>query len=196
MPLYLSRSSTSAAPFERASGEDTFDRRLMNVQGIDPTSGFIMGSVFRATKTETTTQVLVRTGSTACAATPTTCKIGLYTVDDPSTMNLTRVAVTANDTTLFAATNSDYTRSWAASTTKVAGTLYAASLDRRATSKVVRDRYRRIMVPYWGYLAAMVALWGALGVLGEITPANWVGFLMPVVSMAGPKGPGPTRRCT
>lgn len=72
----------------------------------------------------------------------------------------------------------------------IAGTLYAASLDRRATSKVVRDRYRRIMVPYWGYLAAMVALWGALGVLGEITPANWVGFLMPVVSMAGPKGPG------
>jgi len=125
MPLYLSRSSTSAAPFERASGEDTFDRRLMNVQGIDPTSGFIMGSVFRATKTETTTQVLVRTGSTACAATPTTCKIGLYTVDDPSTMDLTRVAVTTNDTTLFAATNTDYTRSWAASTTKVAGTLYA-----------------------------------------------------------------------
>ena len=72
----------------------------------------------------------------------------------------------------------------------IAGTLYAASLDRRPAPSVVRDRYRRIMLPYWLYLAAMLALWGAMGVLGEITPANWVGFLFPVVSMGGPVGPG------
>jgi peptidoglycan/LPS O-acetylase OafA/YrhL len=72
----------------------------------------------------------------------------------------------------------------------IAGTLYAASLERRAASRVVRDRYRRILVPYWVYLAAMVALWASLGVLGEITPANWVGFILPVLSVNGPPGPG------
>ena len=72
----------------------------------------------------------------------------------------------------------------------IAGTLYAASLDRRPARTVVKDRYRRIMVPYWGYLVAMVVLWGAMGVLGEITPVNWVGFLFPVVSLGGPIGPG------
>ena len=72
----------------------------------------------------------------------------------------------------------------------IAGTLYAASLDRRPASTVIKDRYRRIMLPYWLYLVAMVALWGAMGVLGEITPVNWVGFLFPVLSLGGPVGPG------
>lgn len=72
----------------------------------------------------------------------------------------------------------------------IAGTLYAASLERRPAARVVRDRYRRILEPYWVYLAAMVALWGSLGVLGEITPANWVGFVLPVLSVNGPQGPG------
>jgi peptidoglycan/LPS O-acetylase OafA/YrhL len=71
----------------------------------------------------------------------------------------------------------------------IAGTLYAASLDRRPARLVVKDRYRRIMLPYWLYLAAMIVLWGALGVLGEITPINWVGFLFPVLSLGGPVGP-------
>ena len=72
----------------------------------------------------------------------------------------------------------------------IAGTLYAASLQRRAAARVVADRYRRILVPYWVYLAVMVGLWGALGVLGQITPANWVGFVLPVLSVNGPQGPG------
>jgi peptidoglycan/LPS O-acetylase OafA/YrhL len=72
----------------------------------------------------------------------------------------------------------------------IAGTLYAASLERRAASRVVIDRYRRILIPYWVYLAVMVGLWGALGVLGQITPANWVGFVLPVLSINGPQGPG------
>ena len=73
----------------------------------------------------------------------------------------------------------------------IAGTLYAASLERRPARQVISDRYRRILVPYWVYLVAMVVLWASLGVLGQITPANWVGFLFPVVSMNGPQGPGP-----
>ncbi len=72
----------------------------------------------------------------------------------------------------------------------IAGTLFARSLERRPALPVVRDRYRRILLPYWTYLAAMVALWGVLGLLGEITPAQWVGLLLPVLSTDGVAGPG------
>ncbi|MFM7064351.1 MAG: acyltransferase family protein [Actinomycetes bacterium] len=72
----------------------------------------------------------------------------------------------------------------------VAGSLYAGSLDRRSATAVAKDRYRRILLPYWAYMAAMVGLWALLGVLGQLTPANWVGLAFPVLSLAGPKGPG------
>jgi|GEM_PF-2432048 len=72
----------------------------------------------------------------------------------------------------------------------IAGSLFAGSVDRRATSSVVRDRFRRILLPYWAYLAVMLVLWGALGVLGQITPANWMGFALPLLSLHGPTGPG------
>lgn len=72
----------------------------------------------------------------------------------------------------------------------IAGSLYAASLERRAARRVISDRYRRILLPYWGYLAAMVVLWAALGVLGELDAWNWVGLLFPVLSPNGPQGPG------
>lgn len=72
----------------------------------------------------------------------------------------------------------------------IAGTLYAASLDRRPAKRVIGDRYRRILLPYWVYLACMVALWAGLGVLGEINAVNWVSFALPVLSFNGPVGPG------
>ncbi len=72
----------------------------------------------------------------------------------------------------------------------IAGSLYAASLERRRSLLVIRDRYRRILFPYWLYIAIMIGLWASLGVLGEITPFNWVGILFPVLSPGGPQGPG------
>lgn len=72
----------------------------------------------------------------------------------------------------------------------IAGSLYAASLDRRPARLVIRDRYRRILLPYWVYLVAIVALWAALGVFGEIGTADWVGLVMPVLAPEGPRGPG------
>jgi peptidoglycan/LPS O-acetylase OafA/YrhL len=72
----------------------------------------------------------------------------------------------------------------------IAGSLYASSLERRTAMAVAKDRYRRILLPYWTYVAAMVGLWAGLGVLGQVTPANWVGFVFPVLSLGGPKGPG------
>lgn len=72
----------------------------------------------------------------------------------------------------------------------VAGSLYAASLERRSSTAVIRSRFRRILVPYWFYIAAMIALWGAMGLWGQITAVDWVGILFPVVSLGGPQGPG------
>ena len=72
----------------------------------------------------------------------------------------------------------------------IAGSLFANSLERRSAMAVAKDRYRRILLPYWTYVAAMVGLWASLGVLGQITPANWVAFAFPVLSLGGPKGPG------
>lgn len=72
----------------------------------------------------------------------------------------------------------------------VAGSLYAASLERRPARSVIRDRYRRILFPYWLYIAVMIGLWATLGLLGQITAANWVGIVMPVLSLNGPTGPG------
>lgn len=72
----------------------------------------------------------------------------------------------------------------------IAGSLYANSLERRPTQQVIRSRYRRILLPYWLYVAAMVVLWGYLGVLGEVRPISWVSFAMPVLSLGGPQGPG------
>lgn len=72
----------------------------------------------------------------------------------------------------------------------VAGSLFAGSLDHRERWTVIRSRYRRILFPYWLYIAAMIALWAWLGVLGEIQPANWVGIAFPVLSLNGPQGPG------
>ena len=72
----------------------------------------------------------------------------------------------------------------------IAGSLFAASVDRRPARQVVVDRYRRILLPYWVYAAAMVVLWGSLGVLDQLGIIDWVGFLFPVVSPNGPQGPG------
>ena len=72
----------------------------------------------------------------------------------------------------------------------IAGSLFAASVDRRPARQVVVDRYRRILLPYWVYAAAMIVLWGALGVLNQLGIAEWIGFLFPVFSPNGPQGPG------
>lgn len=71
----------------------------------------------------------------------------------------------------------------------IAGSLYAASIERRPTRQVVVDRYRRILFPYWLYVAALVVIWGAMGLLGSVSPLSWVSFAMPVLSFGGPKGP-------
>jgi hypothetical protein len=105
-----------------ATGEETLDRRWVAVRNLASTSGIMHLTYFQARKTETSTQGRVITGDTA-AVTVTHAMFGVYSV--AANGDLTLVATTADDTTLFAAVNTAYTRSWTASFTKTAGVTYA-----------------------------------------------------------------------
>lgn len=86
-------------------------------------SGQLNLAYFTAKRTETVTNVYAHTGSAAAAATPTLCRMGLYSVSP--TGDLTLVASAANDTTKFAATYSLVTMALSASYNLVAGQRYA-----------------------------------------------------------------------
>jgi hypothetical protein len=106
------------------TGEEALPREIATSQAVVSSSGQIRLTYFTARKSEVTTQVRMYSGSTAAGATPTLCRIGLWlAASDGSCSAL--VASTANDTSLFAATNTAYTRSWSASYTKIAGQRYA-----------------------------------------------------------------------
>lgn len=104
-------------------GEENMLREFINTATVSQTSGVMRLTYFTARKTETTTQVRVLSGGTAAGATPTLCRIGLYSIDAAGAGTL--VAATASDTTLFAGANLAYTRAWAAPYNKVAGQRYA-----------------------------------------------------------------------
>lgn len=113
-----------AGPDALAVGEETFPRSWAASNILPSTSGSLRLTFFTARKTETTVSVRVCSGGTAAAATPTLCRIGLWTVDS-SDNSVSLVASTANDTALFAGTNTAYTKSWSSSYAKVAGQRYA-----------------------------------------------------------------------
>lgn len=104
-------------------GEETLTRDICNVATVLGNSNLHL-TFFTARKTETTTQVRTY-NTTAAAATPTLCRIGLYSVD--SSGNGTLVAATANDTTLWNTASTSFTRSWAVPYAKVAGQRYAVA---------------------------------------------------------------------
>lgn len=106
-----------------ATGQETFPRETCDQNATAATSGVLELTYFTAYKTETSTQVKTFAGGIAAAATPTTCKVGLYTV--ASNGDLTRVAITANTTTLWATINTAYTTAWLASVDLVKGQRYA-----------------------------------------------------------------------
>lgn len=114
-------------PDALTTGQETFNRSWAQSNILPSTSGTLRLTFFSARKSETSTQVRVCSGGTAAAATPTLCRIGLWTVDS-SDNSVSLVANVANDTTLFAAQNTAYTRSWASSYAMVAGQRYALGI--------------------------------------------------------------------
>lgn len=108
-----------------ASGESTLSRRAI-MNGATLTSGIVRLAYFTAKKTETINSVRIGTYTTAAGATPTLCRVGIYSVDGSG--NLTLVASTENDTSLFASASTTYTKALSAAWSKVAGTRYAVGV--------------------------------------------------------------------
>jgi Pectate lyase superfamily protein len=108
------------------AGEIIPVRDLIVSSGIFVTSGEMTMSCFTAEKTETITTLTCWTGSTAAAATPTLCRLGIYSL--AANGDGTLIASTPNDTTLFSATNATYTRTLSVPWSKVRGQRYAFAL--------------------------------------------------------------------
>lgn len=106
-------------------GEETFPRgnAANNLQLI---TGRVYLTYWTARKTETITQIRTITATTAAAATPTLCRAGIYSI--ASNGDGTLVASFANDTTLWAAAQTAYTKNLTSSWAKVAGRRYAFAL--------------------------------------------------------------------
>lgn len=109
-----------------ASGEEVFSRELLTASTIASTASSVKMTHFTARTTESISQVRLFSGGTAAGATPTLCRVGVYELD--SSGNGTLVASTVNDTTLFSATATPYTRSFSAPFTKVMGRRYAVGV--------------------------------------------------------------------
>lgn len=106
-----------------AVGESTFSR-ITSGTNLTISTGQVRLTYFTATKSQTVTQVRLYSGATAAAATPTLARVGLYSVSaDGATLTL--LGATANDTALFAAANTAYTRNITPSVTTAAGQRYA-----------------------------------------------------------------------
>ncbi len=108
------------------SGEEIFPPDDAQSGTCVTTSQTLRLSYFDCRKSESTTGVRLTSGGTAAAATPTLVRIGLYLID--STGAGTLVASTANDTALFAASATVYTKSWSVAYNKVRGTRLAVGV--------------------------------------------------------------------
>lgn len=106
-----------------ATGEATYDPDLA-VTAYALVSQRLLLSYFTARRTEAIASLGAVTGNTAAGATPTLCRMGLYSVAGNG--DLTLVASCANDTALFAGTNTRYVRAVTqVGVTKTAGQRYA-----------------------------------------------------------------------
>lgn len=153
---------------ELATGESTLERtdETSGNQSMGA-SGTLRLSYFTARKTEITTQVRQSTGQTAAAATPTLCRIGLYTV--AANGDLALVASIANDTTLFATINTAYTRAWTVAYQKTAGQRLALGI--LVISAAAMPVMMGSSVPDAAELALAPRLTGAVGGQADL-PAN------------------------
>lgn len=109
---------------DRVPGEATLGRNVTLVSTSTVPTGNLFLSYFTAAKTQTITQVKMWSSGTAAGATPTLIRMGIYSVDS-STSDVTLIASTPNDTSLFASTNTEYTKSFSSSWSKVKDTRYA-----------------------------------------------------------------------
>ena len=100
-------------------GEYVPDRSLGIITAPTVASGTVTFNYFTAAQTEVVSTITAWTSATQAAATPTVCRMGVFSV--AANGDLTPVGVTPNDTTLFLTANTAYAKNLSASFTKVAG---------------------------------------------------------------------------
>lgn len=105
-------------------GEETTPRKYVAGNIAGPTSTDLRLSYFTARKSEAITQVRTYVGSTAAAATPTLCRIGIWTAGLDGAL-LALVGSTANDVALWSVVGLEYTTPLQTPWAKVAGQRYA-----------------------------------------------------------------------
>lgn len=120
------RPGSTIDPNAVAAGEESIPRLVVIASTGALVSQQLHLTYFTAKKTETEASVKVRTGATAAAATPTLCRMGLYSV--AANGDIALIASTPNDTTLFAAANTAYTKAYSVAAQRVAGTRYARGI--------------------------------------------------------------------
>jgi hypothetical protein len=119
---------TAASLVAKATGngygdQEAYARILADQATVAGTSQLLRLVYFTAYKTETISNLVVASGSTGAGATPTVCRLGIYS--EAANGDLTLIGSTPNDTTLFSSTNTVYTKAMSASVDLVAGTRYA-----------------------------------------------------------------------
>lgn len=108
------------------SGEETLPRNYLNGGGFAfGTSGDMRFAYITARRTEDITQFTIGSG-TAAGATPTVVRFGVYS--EAVNGDLALLAAIANDTSIFSAANTGYTRTLTSIFHKVKGTRYALGL--------------------------------------------------------------------
>lgn len=108
------------------TGEFVPDRELWDTNLSATASGMMLLSYFTARRSEDITTITTICGTTPAAATPTLCKVGVYS--EASSGDLTLVAQSANTTSMWASSNTAYAVSTTATFSKVAGQRYACAM--------------------------------------------------------------------
>jgi hypothetical protein len=70
----------------------------------------------------------------------------------------------------------------------IGGALYAQSLDRRPWRTLLPERLRRILIPWWAWVALVFGVYTIAGVWGQVPWWGIPGFLVPILPAVGPRG--------
>lgn len=111
--------------FSISGADETMDRHQAN-SGQSMTTQTLRLSYFTCAQDGTANNIVACSGGTAAGATPTLVRYGLYTV--AANGDITLVASTANDTAIFVAANTEYSKALSSPYARIFGQRYAIGI--------------------------------------------------------------------